>query len=147
MLRKRTLLKNEVQVPSIAWGSLSGSASGPSYNKRKYFTFTNFTTGSMVINFSYSLTKPWSDIADGSIETNMNGLINTIESDRALPFSGSSSVTASVGSSTSVKIALTDYTPEYPSYENLDFNVTITSATIGGVPVQITGDATWHMEY
>ena len=147
MLRRRTLLKNAEQVPSIAWGSLSGSASGPSYNKRKYFTFTNFTTGSMIINFSYSLTRPWSDNAVGGIETSMNGFINTIESDRALPFSGSSSVTASVGSITSVKITLIDYTPEYPSYENLDFNVTITSATIGGVPVQITGDATWHMEY
>ena len=147
MLRKRTLLKNETQVPTIAWGSLSGSASGSLYDKRRYFTFTNFTTGSMVINFSYSLTRPWSDNAVGSIETNMNGLINTIETNRALPFSGSSSVTASVGSSTSVKIKLIDYTPGYPSYENLDFNVTITSATIGGVPVQITGDATWYMEH
>ena len=147
MLRKRTLLKNAVQVPSIAWGSLSGSASGPLFNKRKYITFTNFTTGSMVINFSYSLTRPWSDNAVGGIETNMNGLINTIESDRALPFSGLGSITASVGSSTSVNVTLIDYTPEYPSYENLDFNVTITSATIDGVPVQITGDATWHMEY
>ena len=145
MLRKRTLLKNAAQVPSIAWGSLSGSASGPLYNKSKYFTFTNFTTGSMIINFSYSLTRPWSDNAVGGIETNMNGLINTIESDRALPFSGLGSITASVGSSTSVKVTLTDYTSEYPSYENLDFNVTITSATIDGVPVQITGDATWHM--
>ena len=147
MLRKRTLLKNKTQVPTIAWGSLSGSASGPLYSKRKYFTFTNFTTGSMVINFSYSLTRPWSDNAVGGIETNMNGLINTIETNRALPFSGSSSVTASVGSSTSVKVTLVDYTAEYPSYENLDFSITITSATIGGVPVQITGDATWHMEY
>ena len=146
MLRKRTLLKNEVQVPSIAWGSLSGSASGPSYSKRKYFTFTNFTTGSMVINFSYSLTRPWSDNAVGSIETNMNGLINTIETNRALPFSGSSSVTASVGSSTSVEITLVDYTAEYPSYEKLKFSITITSATIGGVPVQITGNDTWNME-
>ena len=147
MLRKRTLLKNEVQVPSIAWGSLSGSASGPLYRKRKYFTFTNFTTGSMVINFSYSLTRPWSYTAVGGMETNMNGIINTIETDRALPFSGSSSVTASVGSSTSVNITLVDYTAGYPSYENLDFSITITSATIDGVPVQITGDATWHMEY
>ena len=147
MLRKRTLLKNEVQGPSISWGTLSGSASGPSYNKRKYFTFTNFTTGSMVINFSYSLTRPWSDNAVGSVETDMNGLINTIESSRVLPFSGLSSVTASVGSSTSIKITLVDYTAEYPSYENLDFSVTITSATIDGVPVQITGDDTWHMEY
>ena len=147
MLRRRTLLKNDIQAPSISWGSLSGSASGPSYIKRKYFTFTNFTTGSMVINFSYSLTRPWSDVAVGSIETNMNGLINNIESDRLLPFSGSSSVTASVGSSTSVKITLVDYTADYPSYENLDFSVTITSATIDGVPVQITGNDTWYMEY
>ena len=145
MLRRRTLLKNDIQAPSISWGALSGSASGPTYNKRKYFTFTNFTTGSMIINFSYNLTRPWSDNAVGSIETNMNGLINTIESNKVLPFSGLSSVTASVGSSTSIKVALVDYTADYPSYENLDFSITITSATINGVPVQITGDDTWHM--
>ena len=147
MLRKRTLLKNAVQVPSIAWGSLFGSAGGPLYDKIRALLYSNYSSGTMTINLSIDITKHWADSGTAKITKYISGNGTVIANDVAIPYSTTTSIVITPGQSIGLGLYLRNTSIEVNSYDNLDFNVTITSATISGVPVQITGDATWYMKY
>ena len=55
MLRRRAMMITAAPTGvTLVWGSLSGSASGPLYNKIRTINVTNHTIGTLKINLSIS---------------------------------------------------------------------------------------------
>ena len=129
---------------TLEWGSLSGSASGPLYNKIRTINVTNHTTGTLTINLSISVTRPWSSGATVTI-TKYEGASSTVVADTVpVPYSTTSTITITPGQYAALRIYAVDLDEE-ASWENLDFSAIITGGVLSGQTVTVGSTSEWHL--
>ena len=131
---------------TLEWGSLSGSASGPLYNKIRTINVTNHTTGTLTINLSISVTRPWSSGATVTITKYEGGSSTVIANNVAVPYSKTSTITITPGQYAALRIYAVDLDVEGPSWENLDFSAVITGGTLSGQTVTVGATSEWYLE-
>lgn len=146
-MRRRLMMASAAPAGvTLEWGSLSGYASGPLYNKTRTINVTNHTIGTLTINLSISVTRPYSSGATASI-TKYKGETSTVIADRAaVPYSTTSTITITPGQYAALDIGLIDYDSEYPAWENLDFSATITGGVLSGQTVTVGSTSEWYLE-
>ena len=130
---------------TLEWGSLSGNASGPLYNKIRTINVTNHTTGTLTINLSISVTRPWSSGATVTITKYEGGSSTVIANNVAVPYSKTSTITITPGQYAALRIYAVDLDVEGPSWENLDFSAVITGGTLSGQTVTVGATNEWHL--
>ena len=145
MLRKRSMMVTAAPAGvTLEWGSLSGSASGPLYNKIRTINVTNHTTGTLTINLSISVTRPWSSGATVTI-TKYEGASSTVVADTVpVPYSTTSTITITPGQYAALRIYAVDLDEE-ASWENLDFSAIITGGVLSGQTVTVGSTSEWHL--
>ena len=147
MLRRRTMMASAAPaVVTLGWGSLSGSASGPLYNKIRTINITNHTIGTLTINLSISVTRPWSSDATATITKYEGGSSTVIANNVAVPYSTTSSITITPGQYAALRIGLVDSDLDASSWENLDFSATITGGVLSGQTVTVGSTSEWYLE-
>ena len=62
-----------------------------------------------------------------------------------IPYSTTTSIVIQPGQSAGLGLYLRDTSIEAASYDNLDFYITITSATIDGVPISVGATNQWNL--
>ena len=146
MLRRRSMMTTAAPTGvTLEWGSLSGNASGPLYNKIRTINVTNHTTGTLTINLSISVTRPWSSEATVTI-TKYEGASSTIIANEvAVPYSTTSTITISPGQYAALRIYARDFDVEASSWENLDFSAIITGGVLSGQTVTVGSTSEWHL--
>lgn len=147
MLRRRAMMVTAAPAGvTLEWGSLSGSASGSLYNKIRTINVTNHTTGTLTINLSISVTRPWSSDATVTI-TKYEGTSSTVIANNVtVPYSTTSTITITSGQYAALRIYARDLDVETSSWENLDFSATITGGLLSGQTVTIGSTSEWHLE-
>ena len=147
MLRRRTMMTSAAPAGvTLEWGSLSGSASGPLYDKIRTINVTNHTTGTLTINLSISVTRPWSSDATVTI-TKYEGASSTVIADKVtVPYSTTSTITITPGKYAALRIYARDLDVEASSWENLDFSATITGGELSGQTVTVGSTSEWYLE-
>ena len=146
MLRRRIMMTSAAPaVVTLGWGSLSGSASGPLYNKIRTINVTNHTTGTLTINLSISVTRPWSTDAKVTITKYEGASSTVIANDVAVPYSTTTTITITPGQYAALRIYALDLSVEAPSWENLDFSATITGGTLSGQTVTVGATDEWYL--
>ena len=147
MLRRRTMMASVAPAGvTLEWGSLSGSASGPLYNKIRTINVTNHTIGTLTINLSISVTRPWSSGATVTITKYEGGSSTVIANNVAVPYSTTSSITITPGQYAALRIYAQDLDIYASSWENLDFSATITGGVLSGQTVTVGSTSEWHLE-
>ena len=147
MLRRRTMMTSAAPAGvTLEWGSLSGSASGPLYNKIRTINVTNHTTGTLTINLSISVTRPWSSGATVTITKYEGGSSTVIANNVAVPYSTTSTITITPGQYAALRIGLVDSDIDASSWENLDFSATITGGVLSGQTVTVGSTSEWYLE-
>ena len=131
---------------TLEWGSLSGSASGPLYNKIRTINVTNHTTGTLTINLSISVTRPWSTEANVTITKYEGASSTVIVSEASVPYSTTTTITITPGQYAALRIGLVDSDLDASSWENLDFSATITGGTLSGQTVTVGSTSEWYLE-
>ena len=131
---------------TLNWGTLTGSASGVLYNKERPITITNHTTGTLTINLSISLTRPYSDSATATITKYANSTSTVIANNVALPYSTTTTIVVTPGQYAGLRIYATDSDSEYASWENLYGTMTITGGSITGQTVTVGSPFNWYLE-
>ena len=130
---------------TLGWGSLSGNASGPLYNKLRTINVTNHTTGTLTINLSISVTRPWSSEATVTI-TKYEGAASTVIADTVpVPYSTTSMITITPGQYAALRIYALDLDIDAPSWENLDFSAIITGGVLSGQTVTVGSTSEWYL--
>ena len=146
MLRRRTMMASVAPAGvTLEWGSLSGSASGPLYNKIRTINVTNHTIGTLTINLSISVTRPWSSGATVTITKYEGGSSTVIANNVAVPYSTTSTITITPGQYAALRIYAVDLDVEGPSWENLDFSVIITGGVLSGQTVTVGSPSEWYL--
>ena len=146
MLRRRTMMASVAPAGvTLEWGSLSGSASGPLYNKIRTINVTNHTIGTLTINLSISVTRPWSSGATVTITKYEGGSSTVIANNVAVPYSTTSTITITPGQYAALRIYAQDLDVEGPSWENLDFSVIITGGVLSGQTVTVGSPSEWYL--
>ena len=147
MLRRRTMMTSAAPAGvTLEWGSLSGSASGPLYNKIRTINVTNHTIGTLTINLSISVTRPWSSGATVTITKYEGGSSTVIANNVAVPYSTTSTITITPGQYAALRIYAQDLDIYASSWENLDFSATITGGVLSGQTVTVGSTSEWHLE-
>ena len=146
MLRRRLMLSTTAPAGvTLGWGSLSGNASGPLYNKLRTINVTNHTTGTLTINLSISVTRPWSSEATVTI-TKYEGAASTVIADTVpVPYSTTSTITITPGQYAALRIYALDLDIDAPSWENLDFSAIITGGVLSGQTVTVGSTSEWYL--
>ena len=109
MLRKRVMLASQAPTGIVLeWGTLSGSASGPLYDKIRTINVTNHTTGKLTINLSISVTRPWSTDAKVTITKYEGASSTVIANNVAVPYSTTSTITITPGQYAALRIYAQD---------------------------------------
>lgn len=146
MLRRRTMTTASAPAGvTLEWGSLSGSASGPLYNKIRTINVTNHTTGTLTINLSISVTRPWSSAATVTI-TKYEGASSTVIADTvSVPYSTTRTITITPGQYAALRIYALDLDVEASSWENLDFSAIITGGVLSGQTVTVGSTSEWYL--
>ena len=130
---------------TLEWGSLSGSAYGPLYNKIRTINITNHTTGTLTINLSISVTRPWSSGATVTI-TKYEGASSTVIADTvSVPYSTTSTITITPGQYAALRIYAVDLDVDASSWENLDFSAIITGGVLSGQTVTVGSTSEWYL--
>ena len=130
---------------TLEWGSLSGSAYGPLYNKIRTINITNHTTGTLTINLSISVTRPWSSGATVTI-TKYEGASSTVIADTvSVPYSTTSTITITPGQYAALRIYAADLDVDASSWENLDFSAIITGGVLSGQTVTVGSTSEWYL--
>ena len=147
MIRIRTMMASSAPTGvTLEWGTLTGSASGILYNKERPITITNHTTGTLTINLSISLTRPYSDSATATI-TKYTGSTSTVIADNvAIPYSTTTTIVITPGQYAGLRIYAKDSDSEYASWENLYGIMTITGGTLSGQTVTVGSNYRWYLE-
>ena len=146
MLRKRVMLASQAPTGIVLeWGTLSGSASGPLYNKIRTINVTNHTTGTLTINLSISVTRPWSTEANVTITKYEGASSTVIANGVAVPYSTTTTITITPGQYAALRIYALDLDTEAPSWENLDFSATITGGVLSGQTVTVGATNEWYL--
>ena len=147
MLRRRTMMASVAPAGvTLEWGSLSGSASGPLYNKIRTINVTNHTIGTLTINLSISVTRPWSSGATVTITKYEGGSSTVIANNVAVPYSTTSTITITPGQYAALRIYAQDLDIYASSWENLDFSATITGGVLSGQTVTVGSTSEWYLE-
>ena len=147
MLRRRTMMTSAAPAGvTLEWGSLSGSASGPLYNKIRTINVTNHTIGTLTINLSISVTRPCSSGATVTITKYEGGSSTVIANNVAVPYSTTSTITITPGQYAALRIYAQDLDIYASSWENLDFSATITGGVLSGQTVTVGSTSEWHLE-
>ena len=131
---------------TLEWGSLSGNASGPLYNKIRTINVTNHTTGTLTINLSISVTRPWSSAATVTITKYAGASSTVIANNVSLPYSTTTSITITPGQYAGLRIYAVDSDSEYASWENLYGTMQITGGTLSGQTVTVGSNYRWYLE-
>ena len=131
---------------TLEWGSLSGYASGPLYNKIRTINVTNHTTGTLTINLSISVTRPWSSAATVTITKYEGASSTVIANNVTVPYSTTRTITITPGQYAALRIYAVDLDVEGPSWENLDFSATITGGVLSGQTVTVGSTSEWYLE-
>ena len=129
---------------TLEWGSLSGNASGPLYNKIRTINVTNHTTGTLTINLSISVTRPWSSEATATITKYEGASYTVIANNVTVPYSTTSTITITPGQYAALRIYAAD-SDEDASWENLDFSATITGGVLSGQTVTVGETSEWYL--
>ena len=129
---------------TLEWGSLSGNASGPLYNKIRTINVTNHTTGTLTINLSISVTRPWSSGATATITKYEGASYTVIANNMTVPYSTTSTITITPGQYAALRIYAVDLDEE-ASWENLDFSATITGGVLSGQTVTVGSTSEWYL--
>ena len=146
MLRRRTMMTSAAPAGvTLEWGSLSGSASGPLYNKIRTINVTNHTTGTLTINLSISVTRPWSTEANVTITKYEGASSTVIANNVAVPYSKTSTITITPGQYAALHIYAVDLDTDASSWENLDFSATITGGVLSGQTVTVGSPSEWYL--
>ena len=146
MLRRRTMMTASAPAGvTLEWGSLSGNASGTLYNKIRTINVTNHTTGTLTINLSISVTRPWSSKATATITKYEGASSTVIANEVTLPYSTTSTITITPGQYAALRIYAVDLDVEGPSWENLDFSVIITGGVLSGQTVTVGSPSEWYL--
>lgn len=131
---------------TLEWGSLSGSASGTLYNKIRTINVTNHTTGTLTINLSISVTRPWSSDATVTI-TKYEGASSIVIVDAVtVPYSTTSTITITPGQYAALRIYARDLDVEKALWENLDFSAIITGGVLSRQTVTVGSNNEWYLE-
>ena len=147
MLRRRAMMITAAPAGvTLEWGSLSGSASGPLYNKIRTINVTNHTTGTLTINLSISVTRPWSSGATATITKYEGGSSTVIANNVAVPYSTTSTITITPGQYAALRIYAVDSDIDAPSWESLNFSATITGGVLSGQTVTVGSTSEWYLE-
>ena len=146
MLRRRTMMTAPAPTGvTLEWGSLSGNASGPLYNKIRTINVTNHTTGTLTINLSISVTRPWSSNATATITKYTGSTTTVIANDVAIPYSTTTSITITPGQYAGLRISAVDSDLYASSWENLDFSAIITGGVLSGQTVTVGSTSEWYL--
>ena len=130
---------------TLEWGSLSGNASGPLYNKIRTINVTNHTTGTLTINLSISVTRPWSSGATATITKYEGASYTVIANNMTVPYSTTSTITITPGQYAALRIYAEDLSYDEVSWENLDFSVIITGGVLSGQTVTVGSTSEWYL--
>ena len=130
---------------TLEWGSLSGNASGPLYNKIRTINVTNHTTGTLTINLSISVTRPWSSEATATITKYEGASYTVIANNVTVPYSTTSTITITPGQYAALRIYAEDSSYDEASWENLDFSVIITGGVLSGQTVTVGSTSEWYL--
>ena len=130
---------------TLEWGSLSGNASGPVYDKIRTINVTNHTTGTLTINLSISVTRPWSSAATVRITKYEGASSTVIANNMSVPYSTTRTITITPGQYAALGIYAVDLDVEGPSWENLDFSATITGGVLSGQTVTVGETSEWYL--
>lgn len=146
MLRRRTMMTSAAPAGvTLEWGSLSGSASGTLYNKIRTINVTNHTIGTLTINLSISVTRPWSSGATVTITKYEGGSSTVIANNVAVPYSTTSTITITPGQYAALRIYAVDSDIYASSWDNLDFTATITGGVLSGQTVTVGSTSEWYL--
>ena len=146
MLRRRAMMITAAPAGvTLEWGSLSGSASGPLYNKIRTINVTNHTIGTLTINLLISVTRPWSSNATATITKYEGGSSTVIANNVAVPYSKTSTITITPGQYAALRIYARDLDANESSWENLDFSAVITGGTLSGQTVTVGATNEWYL--
>ena len=146
MLRRRAMMITAAPAGvTLEWGSLSGSASGPLYNKIRTINVTNHTIGTLTINLSISVTRPWSSGATVTITKYEGGSSTVIANNVAVPYSTTTTITITPGQYAALRIYAQDLDIYASSWENLDFSATITGGVLSGQTVTVGSTSEWYL--
>ena len=130
---------------TLEWGSLSGNASGPLYNKIRTINVTNHTTGTLTINLSISVTRPWSSEATATITKYEGASYTVIANNVTVPYSTTSTITITPGQYAALRIYAVDSDLYASSWENLDFSAIITGGVLSGQTVTVGSTSEWYL--
>ena len=130
---------------TLEWGSLSGNASGPLYNKIRTINVTNHTTGTLTITLSISVTRPWSSEATATITKYEGASYTVIANNVTVPYSTTSTVTITPGQYAALRIYAVDSDYYAASWENLDFSAIITGGVLSGQTVTVGETSEWYL--
>ena len=146
MLRRRTMMTASAPTGvTLEWGSLSGNASGPLYDKIRTINVTNHTTGTLTINLSISVTRPWSSAATATITKYEGASYTVIANNVTVPYSITSTITITPGQYAALRICAADSDLDASSWENLDFSAIITGGVLSGQTVTVGSTSEWHL--
>ena len=146
MLRRRTMMTASAPAGvTLEWGSLSGNASGPLYNKIRTINVTNHTTGTLTINLSISVTRPWSSEATATITKYEGASYTVIANNVTVPYSTTSTITITPGQYAALRIYAVDSDLYASSWENLDFSAIITGGVLSGQTVTVGSTSEWYL--
>lgn len=147
MIRIRTMMSSAVPTGvTLNWGTSTGTKSGVLYDKESPIIITNHTTGTLTINLSISLTRPYSDYATATITKYANSTSTVIANNVALPYSTTTTIVVTPGQYAGLRIRALDYDSEYPALENLDGVMQITSGSITWQTVTVGSNYRWYLE-
>ena len=130
---------------TLEWGSLSGNASGPLYDKIRTINVTNHTTGTLTINLSISVTRPWSSEATATITKYEGASYTVIANNVTVPYSTTSTITITPGQYAALRIYAVDSDLDASSWENLDFSAIITGGVLSGQTVTVGSTSEWYL--
>ena len=146
MLRRRTMMTASAPAGvTLEWGSLSGKASGPLYDKTRTINVTNHTTGTLTINLSISVTRPWSSAATATITKYEGASYTVIANNVTVPYSTTSTITITPGQYAALRIYAVDSDLYESSWENLDFSAIITGGVLSGQTVTVGSTSEWYL--
>ena len=131
---------------TLEWGTLTGTASGPLYDKIRTINVTNHTTGTLTINLSISVTRPWSSEATVTITKYEGASSTVIANNVAVPYSKTSTITITPGQYAALRIYAQDLDIYASSWENLHFSAVITGGTLSGQTVTVGSTSEWYLE-
>ena len=130
---------------TLEWGSLSGNASGPLYDKIRTINVTNHTTGTLTINLSISVTRSWSYEATATITKYEGASYTVIANNVTVPYSTTSTITITPGQYAALRISAVDSDLYASSWENLDFSAIITGGVLSGQTVTVGSTSEWYL--